>query len=154
MERIAGQNKNKNSFWFIYVKSFKWLQSSSWFNQFSASQSSTAPLNFQQSVQICRQASVCCDISPTTGSPKPWSGMMAHRYRGDDDKCHRWRWVCYGQEMPFSPVPQQRCSPRRSQSLVKWFNLHIHMHVATRETACICWSGSAAALVDVQTGCP
>lgn len=38
--------------------------------------------------------------------------------------------------------------------LVKWLNLHIHMHAATHETVCICLSNSVAAVVDMQTGCP
>lgn len=74
--------------------------------------------------------------------------MVVCRYEKDSDKCHRWQWVCHSAEMPFSPIPQQRCSLHRSQSLVKWLNLDIHMHAATHETECICLSYSAAALVD------
>lgn len=36
--------------------------------------------------------------------------------KGDNDKCHRWQWVCHSQAMPFSTIPPQRCSLHWSQS--------------------------------------
>lgn len=94
-------------------------------------------------------ASVWHVTSPPTRTLRQRSETVARRYEGDSDKCHRWQWVCHSREMPFSPFCQQRCSPHRSQSLVRWLNLHIHMHASTHETARICLLGSVAGRQDV-----